>query len=286
MTEASLFDQRRAELGEGAFWHPERQQLFWFDILSRRMFARDGARELSWELGELASAAGWIDQDTLLVSTETGLWRLALGDGSRTPIAAIAADDPTTRSNDGRTDPWGGFWASTIGLAGEPGKGEIWRWHRGQLRRLVSGLTVPNAICFEGLHAFFTDTPSGVIHRLSLDAEGWPLGPAEVFLDLTEAGLFPDGAVTDAAGQIWNAQWGAGRVAHYDAQGRFLGAVTTPGARLSSCPCFGGPDLRDLYITTAQEGMSLEDRDAEPDAGKLFVARGAGQGRPSPRIGL
>ena len=36
-------------------------------------------------------------------------------------IAAVEASDPSTRFNDGETDPQGRFWAGTMGWHAEPG---------------------------------------------------------------------------------------------------------------------------------------------------------------------
>ncbi|MGB3316589.1 MAG: SMP-30/gluconolactonase/LRE family protein, partial [Albidovulum sp.] len=39
--QATIYDDRPCDLGEGPLWHPERQQLFWFDILKQRLLTRD-----------------------------------------------------------------------------------------------------------------------------------------------------------------------------------------------------------------------------------------------------
>ena len=111
-------------------------------------------------------------------------------------------------------------------------------------------------------------------------------GEAEVWLDLTQAGLNPDGAVIDADGRFWNAQWGAGRVACYAPDGAFLRAVETPGAPQSSCPAFGGPDLSTLYVTTALEHMDAETRAKHPASGQLFAFPDAGKGLSEPQVTL
>jgi len=76
---------------------------------------------------------------------------------------------------------------------------------------------------------------------------------------------------------MWLAQWGASRVACYAPDGRFLSALPVR-APHSSCPAFGGPGLTTLYVTTARSGMTPEALAACPDAGKVFVLEGAGQG--------
>ena len=284
----SLYDARICELGEGLFWHPERRRPFWFDILGRRLLSRDGDAERAWELDEIHSAAGWIDRDRLLLASETGLWDFDLATGARRPVMAIEAENPATRSNDGRADPWGGFWIGTMGKRAEPGEGAIWRYYRGELRKLVEKITIPNAICFDADRArgYFADTPAHLVWKQPLDpVTGWPRGPRAVFLDLSAEGLFPDGAVIDAAGRFWNAQWGAGRVACYDADGHALFSESFP-ARQLTCPAFCGDDLAQLVVTSAWEGMGPADREREPLAGATFARRVRAIGVPAPRVRL
>lgn len=284
-----IWDHRACELGEGAFWHPERGQLWWFDILRGLLHSRDGEDEISLALPEMVSAMGWATRDVAVVAGESGLWRVNLGDGSHRMLASVAAGQPATRSNDGRADRQGGFWWGTMGKCGgdDPGLGAIWRWHQGRVRCLFPGLTIPNSICFspDGRTAYFSDTVTHKVNRVALDAEGWPLGAPQVFLDLTADGLLPDGATVDAEGCLWIAQWGAWRVARHAPDGRFLSAVTV-GAPHSSCPAFGGPDLTTLFVTTAREGMGPEALAAHPHAGKVFALEGAGRGLPEPAVRL
>lgn len=282
----NLLDPTPCELGEGAFWHPERQEFFWFDIPNRRLFSHDGEKTTVRDLPALFSAAGWIDRDTLLLSGETGLFRYGLADGALTPVVEIEADRPETRSNDGRTDPWGGFWASTMGRKAEKGAGAIYRYHRGVLRRLHGGVTIPNAICFDRARAraYFADTDRALIWRQALDPQtGWPSAEPEVHLDLSAEGLNPDGAETDAEGNLWNANWGAGVIACYDPHGRRIRTITVP-ARQATCPAFGGEDFSTLYVTTAFEGMDETARAADPQAGKTFFLPVDAQGQPAPRF--
>jgi sugar lactone lactonase YvrE len=279
-----IFDNRPCELGEGAFWHPVREQLFWFDILNRTIHSQAGGEALSWTFPEMASAAGWTGRDTLLVSSETALSTFDITTGKRTTLCPTGS--PETRSNDGRADRQGGFWFSTMGKRTEKGAGSIWRWYRGEARQLFPGITIPNSICFppDGRAAHFSDTMNGQVMKVALDADGWPVGQPQVWLDLSAQGLNPDGAVIDAEGRFWNAQWGAGRVAAYAPDGSFLTAVETPGAPHSSCPAFGGPDMKTLFITTALEHLDAAARAAHPASGQVFAFPGIATGLPEPQV--
>lgn len=279
---ATVFDPRRCTLGEGPLWHPARGRLFWFDILGKRLLTEGQ----DWVFNRHVSAAGWVGQGALLLATETDLMRFDIDTGAQDRVAPLEADNPVTRSNDGRADPWGGFWIGTMGKRAEPGAGAIYRYYRGEVRRLFGQITIPNAICFtpDAGHAHFADTARGIVWRQPLsDKDGWPVGEPEVYLDHGEDGPNPDGAVVDADGNFWCAEWGSSRVRCYGADGRVLHDVTLPVSQ-PSCPAFGGPDLRDLYITTAREHLSAAALAAEPLAGQLFIAPGTAQGQPEHEV--
>ena len=138
-----IFDSTPCKLGEGPLWHPLRQSLFWFDIqnclMLERSLADDQPRRFQFE--EYVSAAGWVDRDTLLIASETALFRFNLTAHDRENMIALEEHNPTTRSNDGRADPYGGFWIGTMGKASEPGAGAIYRYYRGALRKQNSNTT-------------------------------------------------------------------------------------------------------------------------------------------------
>lgn len=267
-----IHDHRRCELGEGPLWHPIREQLFWFDILGKKLLTKSASGPQEWQFDELVSAAGWIDHDTVLVASETALIRFNIATGAQLTVCPLEADNPETRSNDGRTDPLGGVWIGTMSKTQAARAGAIYRFYKGELRCLFKGITIPNSICFPPGNAFahFSDTPTGQVMRVALDADGWPKSRPEVFLDLVADGLFPDGAVIDSTGVMWLAQWGASRVAAYAPDGQFLRAISFD-APHTSCPAFGGPGQTTLFCTTAQAGMDTAARNAQPNAGKTFA---------------
>lgn len=280
----TVFDARQCALGEGALWHPLRKQLFWFDILGKRLMSLSDAGPEEWHFDEMVSAAGWVDHDTLLIASETALSTFNLCSTACETVALLEADNRVTRSNDGRADPMGGFWIGTMGKAAEPGAGAIYRLHKGELRQLFPNITIPNAICFapDGRAAYFTDTTTRIVNRVALDAEGWPDAAPEVFLDLRDAGLNPDGAVTDATGNLWLALWGASCVAVFAPDGSKLGHHPLPAPHIT-CPAFAGSTL---YVTSATQDMDAAALAQFPQAGQTFPLQGVGQGRDEPQVRL
>lgn len=282
----TAFDDRLCVLGEGPLWHPGRKMLFWFDILSKRLCARHGVETSEWQFDEHFSAAGWVDDDTLLMASETALWRFEIDSGAQEKVCDLDQDNPVTRSNDGRADPWGGFWIGTMGKQAEPGVGAIYRYFKGEVRQLVRDVSISNAICFapDRSCAYYTDTVTQRIMRQPLEVEsGWPAGTQEVFVDLREARLNPDGAVTDAEGNVWCAMWGAACVVCFAPDGKELRRIDVP-ARQPTCPAFGGPELRDLYVTSASHGLRDSEMEKRPLNGATFVISDVAQGLPEPQV--
>lgn len=280
-----IYDNRPCELGEGPLWHPERGQLFWFDILGQRMLSVEKGQPRQWRFPEMVSAAGWVDRNMLLLAGERDLFLYDVETEETQSLVELEADNRQTRANDGRADPQGGFWIGTMGKAAQPGAGAIYRYYRGEMRRLYGGITISNAICFapDGRTGHFADTVTGRVMRVALDALGWPLGEPEVFLDLRAEGLNPDGAVVDASGLMWLAEWGAGRVSAYAPDGTRQRHVAFD-APHTSCPAFGGPGLTTLFCTTALQDMDAAARAAHPHAGMTMMAEGIARGQAEHRV--
>jgi sugar lactone lactonase YvrE len=283
---AVVFDETSNKLGEGPLWHPLRKTFFWFDIENQCLFQRSGDETQRWQFDEPVSAAGWIDETNLLVATASSLSKFDISTGNSEIIVPLESDNPLTRSNDGRADPCGGFWIGTMGISHETGAGAIYRYYRGEVRQLFADITVPNAICFspDGRSAYFADSMRQKIMRQGLSEKGgWPSGDPEVFVDLTGEKFGPDGAVVDAAGNLWNARWGGYAVGCYSPDGKELETLSLP-TSLVTCPAFGGADLSTLFVTSAWVDLNEEKRAQQPTAGQTFMFENAGTGQAEHQV--
>ena len=273
MTQVNVFDSGVCSLGEGALWHPTRNQFFWFDINNNALFSQEEETRIRWDFDAHVTAAGWVNEDQLMIAHETSLLLFNLNSRESEKIVDLEADDPITRSNDGRADPWGGFWIGTMGKKLEKDAGAIYRYYRGELRTLYTPWTIPNAQCFSPNRdfAYLTDTPNGEILRQRLDPkDGWPLGDPEVFITLPESDYRPDGAVVDAEGRIWIAHYGHAKITCHDADGKLVDQIKMP-ANCITCPAFGGMDGTTLFATTAAQAYMPDRMSEDPMAGQTFV---------------
>lgn len=278
-------DAHRLELGEGPGYDPATDLAWWFDIPARRLFTRQIAagETMMHELPITASAMAVTTQMKQLLLTEDGLYFRDPVSGVLDLHLAVEADNPRMRSNDARVHPSGAFWISTMSWQAENGAGSIYRYYRGQLERLWDGITIPNAICFspDGRTAYFTDTPTRRIMRVDTDpSNGRVLGqPQDFVTDLH----WPDGAVTDAAGNLWVAMFGTGQVLGFDPSGRAIHEFNLPAINLT-CPAFVGRDARQMLVTSALFGLNATARKQAPDAGATFVLPIAFTGRFDPQV--
>ncbi len=282
---SETLDGTRCVLGEGPLWHPERGQFLWFDINTYQLLIREADKTRVVQFGEHVSAAGWVDDASILIASETRLFLFNLDREKSEDVEGLEPDNPATRSNDGRADPWGGFWIGTMGKGHEDKAGAIYRYFKGELRKLYPGISIPNAMCFspDRKYAYYTDTVTKKIMRQALEANrGWPDGDPEVFMDGTKDGLHPDGAVVDAEGNLWCAMFGAGQVIAFTPGGERLRDIDFD-APQTTCPAFGGADLTTLYCTSAARDMPGDD--GKPH-GATFVAHDVAKGRPEPRVKL
>ncbi|MFC3284664.1 SMP-30/gluconolactonase/LRE family protein [Litchfieldella rifensis] len=278
------------ELGEGPLWHAADSRLYWCDILAGRLHWLDPASgESDWaDFGRYISLAVPLEGGGMMVAGENRLERFEPATGQREALMDFEADNPLTRPNDGRVDRHGYLWLSSMGKAAEPGAGSLYRLHRGELVRLRSGITIPNAISFspDGKRAYFADTARGMVFTWALDPQGWPLGEPVPWFDSAAREGAPDGAVVDSEGAMWLALWGAGKVVRLSPDARIIDEIRVPTSQ-PSCPAFGGGRLDRLYITTAREGMGEAQRQRELQAGDLFVAalKTPGLAEPLLRLG-
>jgi len=277
----------QTQLGEGVRWDDRRSEVLRVDILAQRVY-RDQVRDdgaltsvreyrLPWPVGMIApvdAADGW------LLGAGRGFAYLA-PDGSHRTIAQVSPAG--TRMNDGACDPQGRFWAGTLADDHHEGGGALYRLGRDGVTELVlDGLTISNGIGWspDGGTMYLVDSGPRVIHAFGFDADRGTLSDGRILITVPEHVGAPDGMTVDAAGDLWVAIYGGGQVHRYSPDGALLDALHVP-AQQSTCCAFAGPDLHDLYVTTATENWTDEQRRADPAAGLVYRLDTDATGRPA-----
>jgi sugar lactone lactonase YvrE len=283
--EAKLVFDARAELAEGPVWDDRRARLWWVDIMAGIVHLTDPATgtDSAIPVGQPIGALGLRERGSPVLAVRDGFASLR-EEGGLDLIAEVESDDPTMRMNDGKVGPDGGFWAGTMGVDERPGAGGLYRLDpHGSVDRLLGGTTISNGLDWsaDGRLFYYIDTPTRRVDRFDVGTDGRRLSGRRVAVDLggNAAGM-PDGMTVDADGYLWVCLWDGWAVERYSPDGRLDRRIEIPAAQVTSC-AFGGPNLDELYITTAQEGFPAGGRANQPHAGSIFRVRPGVRGRPS-----
>ena len=285
-SEAFFLSDTVCELGEGPSFEAETNTIWWFDILGKTLHERDmvTGEERHHPLPFMTSVVARIDSQRQILATERGLYIRERRDGSLSPYCELEPGNTANRSNDGRLHPSGSLWIGTMGKRAEEGAGAIYHVAGKTVTRLYGGISIPNGICFspDGSTGYFVDTTKNLLMRVTLDAgTGLPTGEPMVLADTSDQAGGMDGSVCDREGNIWNARWGAGSVDCYAPDGTLLKRHRVP-AKQTTCPVFFGPARDRLAVTSAWEGLSTEQRERDPQAGRLFALATGAVGIPEP----
>ncbi|MFR9798259.1 SMP-30/gluconolactonase/LRE family protein [Streptomyces sp. MS06] len=266
-----------ATLGEGPTWDPAAGHLLWLDILGSRIHTYDPStgrrtvRRTDQHVGAAKPRAG----GGLVLNLRDGV---ALLDPDGTLRWLHREPVPGRRANDAAVAPDGSLWAGTMRYDEAPGGGTLRRFGPdGSAETVLGEVTVSNGTGWspDGRLMYYIDSPTRRVDVFD-HADGRIRG-RRTLTEIEEGAGFPDGLTVDADGCVWVALWDGAAVRRYTPGGVLDRELALPTPRVTAC-AFGGPDLTDLYVTTARVGLDAP----HPTAGALLVFPGAGKGLPQP----
>ncbi|MBC7955036.1 MAG: SMP-30/gluconolactonase/LRE family protein [Cytophagales bacterium] len=272
-------------LGESPLWHPVERVLYWCDIPGRALnrFDPTTSHHDRWSFDTEPASIAPMRDGGLLLAMRDGLWRFDTTTGKRSPLATPPYDTRQERFNDGKCDPQGRFWVSTIYEPRDPPLAALYRYAAGKLVRMAGDITVGNGLGWspDARTMYCSDTKAHTIYAFDFDIATGGIGPRRVFAcfatkqpeqDLSAYGGRPDGAAVDAEGGYWSALFEGQRLVRLSPQGEVTREIRLP-VRCATMPCFGGPDLKTLYITTSRENRPAAELEAQPLAGRVLTLK-------------
>ncbi|HEX9031374.1 MAG TPA: SMP-30/gluconolactonase/LRE family protein [Streptosporangiaceae bacterium] len=265
-----------SELGEGPSWDTASQTLYWVDINPGRVHSLDSSgRHVSWDAGMPVGAVVPRASGGLVLAAGNGFYSLDPTTGEIAELAP-APGQPDTRMNDGKCDRAGRFYAGTMAKDESPGHGSFYRLDTDRtVTEVYHGLGISNGLGWspDDTLMYYIDSYDYRVDVLDYDPATGQLGERRPFVGRLGSGdVVPDGLAVDAEGGVWVAVWGAGVIQRYDAAGTLTAVVRLPASFVTSCT-FGGPELDQLYITSAAgPGRS---------AGALFTCPAGIRGLPA-----
>ena len=249
-------------LGESPVWHPGERALYYCDIAGHRLqrFDPQSGELRHWEFATDVACLAPRMNGTLLLAMRDGLWCFDPSSGARQGVAEPPYDPDRERFNDGKCDPQGRFWVGTIYEPRTPALASLHCFEDGALTRRAAGFTGLNGLAWSpnGRTMHWSDTTSHTIYAADFDPASGTLSRQRVFARFPHKGQAPgtyggrpDGAAMDTEGCLWVAMFEGQRLLRLSPAGEVVRVVDLP-VRCPTMPCFGGTDLRTLYITSAR----------------------------------
>jgi len=273
---AKLLLDTQSVLGEGPVWEWKKQHLFWVDIEGNGLHLLDPKTEehKKWTFDGMLGAAVPMDNGNMLLALESGLASFNWEQEKLVRHAVLENTDPEMRFNDGKVDPNGNFWIGSMHKKVAPNRGSFYRVDpRMQVTKHIAQTSISNGMAWtlDQRTFYYIDTATYQVWKYVYDTETSEIKDKKVAFSIPEDFGGPDGMSIDAEDKLWIAHWGGHCIRRWDpSTGEVLEEVVVEAPHVTSC-CFGGNDLKTLYITTARSGLSSSQLEEFPLSGGLFA---------------
>jgi len=241
--------------GESPVWRASEQRLYWTDSAGRKFYSYDWKtkrREILLDDFEVSGFA--LDRSggfTFINSAGVWLWNK-----NEPPIQLVnALKESKLQLNDCIADPEGRLLAGSCfydGSVDYPLGKLFCVQSNGSVQILDEGFHLANGLGFspDAKTLYFTDSVARTIFVYSYDPVNGRAHDRRVFVKVDGNSGLPDGLTVDAGGFVWSAEWYGGCISRYDPDGKLERRIQVPAKQTSSL-AFGGPELDEIYVTTA-----------------------------------
>lgn len=286
MIEVELILDAKVLLGEGPSWNSATQELYWVDIEGNGVHVFDTVTrsDRRIDVGQMVGCVVPRRSGGVMIAMQDGFYALDLESERIEKILDPEPGLPENRFNDGKCDSAGRFWAGTTKVSHDEPSGALYCLDRDRVcHRRLGDVWISNGLTWsnDDRTMYFIDSPTGRVVAFDFDAFSGEISNQRTVIVVPEEMGGPDGMTIDEEGMLWIALWDGWRVTRWNpANGDLLTEIRMPVARPTSCT-FGGPNLDQLFITSASTRMSPERLITQPHAGGLFVCRPGVKGAPT-----
>jgi L-arabinonolactonase len=278
MTDIECVSDAKAQLGEGTYWDPATEALWWIDIYQKAIHRFDPlTRKTETHIApELLGCLAVRASGGLVLTMASGFYFFDPATNRYDKITDPEADLPDNRFNDGKTDRQGRFWSGSMFEA--PGKpvvknASLYRMDADlSVHKIVEGIGCSNGLAWspDSRTMYYTDSHGSVVWAWDFDPATGDVENRRSFFDLSETKAIVDGSTVDAEGCYWATIPFQGKVLRFDPAGKLMRTIELP-TDLPTCCEFGGRDLDVLYVTTAIYNRAPEQLAAQRNPGGLFA---------------
>ena len=252
----SCIGDYRAQLGETPVWCERSASLLWVDILAGKLlrYWPQAQRTEIREMPVFTSAVLLTDKPDIFVAvSQSGIWRYDYDTETKTLLCPWPEAENEMRPNEAAIAPDGALWFSVMDPKAIAISGA---WYRldamgGEAKKMLGAQHVPNTLQWHDGYIWFADSLRSQIHCATETVDA-----LNIQQTYTVSGI-PDGSALTSDGKLINARWGSSLLAVAALSKTTLMPLydlSLPVCQPSSCT-FGGPELSDLFITSARDGL-------------------------------
>ncbi len=241
--------------GESPIWDATQQKLYWTDSVGGKFYSYDWkSKTRSLELdGFEVNGCALDHHGGLTFINNSGVW--AWNKKDKPVLIAGEFGGEKLQLNDCIADPEGRLIAGSCFYKPEEQYplGKLFSIaHNGAVQILDEGFHLANGLGFslDGKTLYFTDSVARLIYAYAYDSLTGRVANRRVFVKVENTSGLPDGLTVDAEGFVWSAEWYGSCISRYDADGELERRIEIPAKQTSSL-AFGGPELRDIFVTSA-----------------------------------
>lgn len=288
----------RSQLGESPFWHPLESTLYWVDIAGRQILRANVymGEVQRWDMPSEPGCIAPVAGGGLVIALRDGIYRARSWGAALEHLATLPYDSATVRANDGKCDPQGRLWVTTVDETKAANAAALYSIDARSGSAVVH-CHAQDALTGNGLAwspdmatLYWTDTPRHTIYAFSHAAQTNVLSNRHDFVrvapkpegwtwrDRRYQGR-PDGASVDMHGHYTAAMYEGRMLCRFAPDGSLQQEMELP-AQCPTMPCFGGEDLRTLYVTSACKGRPDDELGLLPDSGSVFYRQVETPGLP------
>lgn len=250
-------------LGEGPAWDVRQEALYFVDVIAPALFRLDSkTREIAkWPMPAPIGSFGLCPDGRAIVALKTGVHLFDFDTSQFELLAHVEPDKTENRLNDGKVGPDGAFWFGSmhdVAAGDRRQRAALYRIEAsGKWSTIRDGLTISNGLAWtrDGRTMFHADSPSGIVHTYAFDPATGAVSDLRRLTTLSPQEGLPDGAACDVDGYYWSAGVSAGCLNRIAPDGTIERKLMLPVAA-PTMPCFGGPDMKTLYVTSLTRGES------------------------------
>jgi sugar lactone lactonase YvrE len=274
-------------VAEGPAWDPRDGSLLWIDIVPGHIYRMSiETRELTRiSIGQEISVVIPRASGGYVVGLQDGLFALdRIEQGAPLePLCEIEVELPGNLMNDAKCDARGRLWGGTRARDWTPEAGALYRIDPDlTATQVLDRVSISNGLGWspDGSRMYYVDSAPGTLDVLDYNLATGAATDRRRFADIPADTGSADGLAVDSEGCIWLAVVHASAVYRYAPDGSVADVVPFPTWMPTSC-CFAGPDLDQLYVTSASADMTEAQLQADPHAGGVFVLEPGVRGQPT-----